>query len=277
VNGACKRVWALAAALSCGSCAAPLMKLPPGPGTTSVDASEALREATNACRDISTITAEISVNGSVGGRSLRARLHAGLTAPSSARLEAVAPFGQPVFILVTRNDETTLLLPRDRRVLEHGRAAEVLDAVAGVPIDATDLRLALTGCPAQARAQDAKQLDEDWRIMPDGDGSLYLHRDARTAPWRLVAAEHRPAGAPAWRAEYRDFQQGPPAAGLPKSVRLTSLDGKRFDLRLGLSQVELNPSLGADAFAVQIPPGTRPIDYEELRQSGPLASPSGGK
>jgi hypothetical protein len=253
------------------------MKLPAGPGAPSVDAAAALRQATNACRDVTTITAELSVSGSVGGRRLRARLLAGLTAPSSARLEAVAPFGQPVFIIVARNDDATLLLPRDRRVLEHGRAAEVLDAVAGVPIDAADLRLALTGCPAQARPQEAKQVDEDWRIMPDGDGSLYLHRDARTAPWRLVAAEHRPAGAPAWRAEYRDFQKTPPTAGLPKSVRLTSIDGKRFDLRLDLSQVEVNPSLGGDAYTVPIPPGTRPIDYDELRQSGPLASPNGGK
>ena len=67
---------------------------------------------------------------------MRGRLLAGLAAPASARLEAVAPFGPPVFIFVARDDEATLLLPRDRRVLEHGRPTAVLDAVAGVPMSA---------------------------------------------------------------------------------------------------------------------------------------------
>jgi hypothetical protein len=252
------------------------MKLPAGPGTPATDATGALREATDACRDISTITAEISVSGSVGGRRLRARLLAGLAAPSSARLEALGPLG-PVFIFAARNDEATLLLPRDRRVLEHGRSDEVLDAVAGVPIDAVDLRIALTGCAAEPRVQEAEQLGEDWRIVPDRSGAVYLHRDARTAPWRIVAVRHGGSGASAWRAEYSDFRQGRLASGLPATVRLTSLDGNRFDLRLELSQVELNRALGPDVFTVQIPPGSQPITGEELRRSGPLASPSGGK
>jgi hypothetical protein len=218
------------------------------------------------------------VSGSVGGRGLRARLLAGLAAPASARLEALAPFGQPVFVFVARNNEATLLLPRDRRVLEHGRADEVLDAVAGVPIDATDLRIALTGCATESRAQDARQLGDDWRVVPDAGGDVYLHRAAAPAStWRIVAALHRGPGAQSWRAEYGGFSQGPPAGGLPGTVRLTSLDGKRFDLRLALSQVEINPPLGVEAFAVQIPPGTHPINVDELRQSGPLASSRGDK
>ena len=226
-----RRAFVLIAALFCGSCAPALMKLPVGPGTAATDASEALREATSACRDISTITAEISVSGSVGGRGLRARLLAGLAAPASARLEALAPFGQPVFVFVARNDEATLLLPRDRRVLEHGRADEVLDAVAGVPIDATDLRIALTGCAAEPRAQEARQLGDDWRIVPDAGGDVYLHRAARTATWRIVAALHRETGARNRGApNIGGFQQGPASRRPARTVRLTSLDGKRFDL-----------------------------------------------
>ena len=70
---------------------------------------------------------------------------------------------------------------------------------------------------------------------------------------------------------------GPPADGLPKTVRLTSLDAKRFDLRLAMSQVELNVPLGVEVFTVQIPQGTQPISIEELRRSGPLANPSSAK
>src|SRR5262245_63162504 len=124
------------------------MKLPAGPGAPASDAAAALDLATRACRAVSTITAEISGSGSIGGQRFRARLTAGLAPPASARLEAAAPFGAPIFILVASGDEATLLLPHDDRVLEHGRPAAVLDALAGLPVDAAELRRALVGCPS---------------------------------------------------------------------------------------------------------------------------------
>jgi hypothetical protein len=67
-----------------------------------------------------------------------------------------------------------------------------------------------------------------------------------------------------WRAEYRDFHND-----LPRAIRLTSPDGRRFDLRLSLSQVEVNPALGADTFGVRVPRSAAPITLEELRHSRP--------
>ena len=264
------RAFGLALALSCTACAPALMKLPATPGAQPIDASAAVAEATGACREVSSITAEIGVSGSVGGRGIRARMTAGLAAPASARLEAVSPFGQPVFFFVARDDDATLLLPGERRVVEHGRAAEVLDAVAGVPLDAATLRVALVGCAVGARGSEARQVGDDWRIVPDQAGTLYLHRDKANAMWRVVATEHKAAAGP-WRAEYRDFRLVDPGAGLPQSVRLTSLDSKRFDLRLTLSQIEINTALADEVFRVQVPPGTEAITIEELRRSGPLS------
>jgi len=264
-------------AMCCSSCAPPLLKLPTGGGLPASDGADALRDALKACQAVSTITAEIAASGSVGGRRLSVRLHAGLAKPASVRLEAIAPFGQPVFIFVARDDDATLLLPRDRRVLDHGQPAAVLEAVAGVPLDPADLRTALTGCAVAPRANDAKQLGEDWRIVPDRAGDVYLHREARTSPWRLVAAVHQEPGATAWRSEYRDFQRGGAADGLPAIVRLTSVNNRQFDLRLTLSQVELNGPLDADVFRIQTPQGTEPIALDELKRSGPLSNPSSGK
>jgi hypothetical protein len=252
------------------SCAPPLMKLPSGTGTPAPDAADALNEATAACRAISSLTAELAVSGSVGGRRFRARLLAGLAAPGSARLEAIAPAGQPLFIFVARDDDATLLLPRDGRVLEHGRPAAVLEALAGTPLDPVDLRIALTGCALAPDAQKAHQLGTDWRVVPDGASDLYLRREA--GQWRIVGAVHRRPGQSSaagsgWRAEYHDFQNG-----LPRTVRLTSSDSRRFDLRLTLSQVEVNVPLAAEVFTVRIPADTQPITLEELRESGPLRS-----
>jgi hypothetical protein len=252
------------------------MKLPTGPGGRAPDATDLIADATSACRGVSTLSAEIAVSGSIGGRRLRGRLLAGLAPPASARLEAVAPFGQPIFIFVSRGGDATLLLPRDNRVLEHGESEKVLEAVAGVPLDAAALRTALTGCAIAPDAERAQQFGADWRMVPDGSDELYLHRDSPSA-WRIVSTVHHASAAGSaraggdWRAEYRDFQNG-----LPRSVRFVSSDPKRFDLRLVLSQVDLNAPLADEVFRVQVPRDADPITLEDLRQQGPLAPSSSG-
>jgi outer membrane lipoprotein-sorting protein len=255
-------------ALLCGGCAPSLMKLPSASGAPASDAADALRDATSTCRGVSTMSAELGVSGSIGGQGVRGRMLVGLAAPASARLEAVAPFGQPAFIFVARGDDATLLLPRDDRVLEHGKPETVLEAVAGVPLAAADLRSALTGC-STSTAETGKMAGDDWRIVIAGPSELYLHRDSHSGPWQLAAVVHRGANGSGWRAEYRDFQ-----SGLPRAVRLTSLDASRFDLRLLLSQLEINTTLGADVFQVTVPPTAVPISLAELKASSPLRGKS---
>jgi hypothetical protein len=256
-------------ALCCTSCA-PLMKLPSGTGAPISDAAEALIEATTACRSVSTITAEIAVSGAVTGRRLRARLLAGLAVPALARLEAVAPVGQPLFFFVARDGDATLLLPREGRVLEHGRPEDLLQAIAAVPLDAEGLRAMLTGCAVLPDAAHARQLGDDWRVVPDGERDLYLHRDPRVGKWRIVAAVYHKSGAPMWRAEYDEFTTAAPLNGLPRTLRLASVGSNRFDLRLMLSQVEINEKLDDATFKIQIPSTATPITLAELRTTGPL-------
>ena len=240
------------------------MKLPAGPGAPAADTVEALTQATAVCSGIRTLTAEVAVSGKVSGRRFRARLAVGVAAPASARLEAVAPFGPPIFILVATDDDATLLLPREERVLQHGRSADVLDAAAGVPLSAADLRAVLTGCPPAVSRPEGRALGADWRLITDAAGdALYLHRAGAGQPWQLAAASRR-----AWRVEYRD-----PLNGLPRAMRITSVAaadaGASFDLTLALSQVETNVPLGADVFRVDIPRAARPITLDELRHARP--------
>jgi hypothetical protein len=285
-RGAPGAIVALLAAFA-ASCGAHLTKLPSGPGVpvSAQDAAAALAQATGGCRAVRTLTAEIAVSGSAGGHRLRGRLSAGVAAPASVRLEAVAPFGPPLFIFVATGDDAGLLLPRDGRVLEHGRADQVLDAVAGVPLGAADLEATLTGCvpsPESAIVQ-ARQIGDAWQIVTRGpDDELYLHRDAAAQPWRLVAVVRR-VGDRAWRADYRDHRNG-----LPLTVRIASAGAAErssggttgaaaFDLQLVLSQVEMNAALGEDAFKIQIPKSATPIGLDELRRSGPLAPRAHGQ
>ena len=271
-TGSRRALIAFVAVLSV-SCGVPLMKLPSGPGAPAPDAADLLAQATSACRGVRTITAEIAVSGSVGGRRARGRLSAGLSAPASARLEAVAPFGQPLFIFAAIGGDATVLLPRDERVLEHGPPELVLEALAGVPLGTAELRATLTACAmGAADATRARQLGDRWRAVPVGPGhEVYLHRDSTSAPWRLVAALRHAAGLQrGWRAEYRDFQND-----LPRIVRVTSESAgpSGFDLQLALSQVETNVPLDPAVFRIQIPKAASSITLEELKQAGPFASP----
>jgi len=259
------RAVAVIAALCTASCGAPLMKLPAGPGVPSPDAASLLAQATGTCSRISTISAEVAVSGSAGGQRLRGRLLTGLAAPRSLYLEAPAPFGAPLFVIGSFDGDATLLLPRDRRVLEHGRPEEILQAVTGVPLDPAELRATLTGCPVDlaTEASDARAVGEHWRVL-GGDEIRYLRRERTAAPWRLVSVVR--SGADGWRADYRNFVNE-----LPRSIRLLSAEPRRFDLRLELSQVELNVDLEPSTFRVSVPPGTEPISIEELRAGGPLS------
>lgn len=260
------RAAALLAAVATASCGAPLMKLPAGPGEPASDGAAALARAVATCSTVSTISAEVAVSGSVGGDRVRGRLLAGLAAPDSLYMEAPAPFGAPAFVLGASGGDATLVLPRDRRVLEHGRPEEVLAAMTGVPLTPAELRTTLTGCAAEAAAGDgggARALGADWRVL-DGEPVRYLRRERSTAPWRLVSVVR--SGADGWRADYAGF-----VSDLPRSIRLVSNTPRRFDLRLELSQVDLNVALEPSTFRVKIPAGLEPITLGELRASGPLA------
>jgi hypothetical protein len=259
---------ALAAAMLTASCAPPALRLPSSSGASAADGADVLTQALATCRGIRTVTAEVAVSGRVNGQRIRARLQVGLAQPASAYLEAPAPFGAPIFIFAAENDDATLLLPRDRRVLEHGRPAEVLEAIAGVPLAPAGLRETLTGCIVNGEARtNATAPDSHWRVFP-GDDELYVHRDRDEDRWRLVAVQHHATGS-VWRAEYRDF-----ANDLPRSIHLISTPSSRFDLQVALSDIELNVALGPETFHVQIPPGTTPMTIDELRNAGPLADRS---
>ncbi len=243
------------------------MKLPTGPGLSASDTRQVFAEATSTCRGVRTFSAEVGTSGSVGGEGLRGRLLVGLSTPASARIEAVAPFGQPVFIFVARDTDATLLLPRDDRVLEHGRPDAVLESLAGVPLDAAALRATMTGCAAAKSPETGRSIGDDWRVVPDGPDEIYLKRERSSSVWQLVAVVHAAGSdrtAVAWRAEYRDFQ-----SGLPRTIRLVSRDPARFDLRFALSQVEVNTTLGAEVFRVDVPRTARPITLQELRDARP--------
>ena len=209
---------------------------------------------------------------------MRGRALAGF-APGALRLEALAPFGSPAFILVADGSRGTLLLPRDRRILQGAAPEDILNALIGVPLGPDDLRAVLTGgMKANAVPVSGREFGPDWMSVDlDADGTVYLHRvQGQPAGWRVVAGRYG-----GLEIEYPEFAGEQPARIVIRSEPVPAVAATgagsaapvvaNVALTIGLSQVEVNGDLPRDQLvAVKIPPGLQPITLAQLRDAGPL-------
>jgi hypothetical protein len=252
--------------------------VPGGPWTPDDRARAAFDDATRACRGIRTFSAEVAVAGrSVGGR-VRGRLVAGFERPGRVRLEGVAPFGAPAFILAARDERAVLLLPRERRVLAGASAQDVLEALAGLKRNADDLLALLGGCVASGPEPAGGSANPSgWLTVELGAGlSAFLRRDG--GGWRVLRGLQRGnAGAsPPWLVEYGEF-----VSGFPGVIRLqegaAGPEGAPVatDLTLRVSQRDVNVAIPAAAFDLAVPAGYEAMSLDELRGRGPLAETAG--
>ena len=255
-------------------CAHPRLVLPSDPGVPLPDFKTIQMQLSAACAGVRTLTAEIALSGRAGRQKLRGRVVAGFARPASMRLEGLAPFGAPAFILAARGEDAVLLLPRDARVLRGAKPEDILGALTGVELGSADLQAILTGCVVpEPHAIDARRHANGWASIDLFGGATLFLEPVRGKPapggrtlsgppdWQIRAA--RRAG---WRIEYPAW-----SSSFPQSVRLQSdQPAPMVDLTATLSQIETNKSLESAAFTVNVPPGAEPITLDELRDSGPL-------
>jgi hypothetical protein len=248
------------------ACGPAPLELPAGPGASFPDYRTARDEASASCAGVRTWTAEIGLSGRAGRVRLRGRVAAGLARPDSVRLEGMAPFGQPLFILVARGGDATLLLPRDRRVMRGEPAAAILEALTGVAIGADALRAVLTGCVAEADATGGRAYADGRHAVDLGMSATVYLRQA-SGHWRIEAGS-----LPGLAIQYGDFD-----GARPRRVRLraqpTSLEqGPAADLTLTIAQADINVELPEQAFTVRVPADATPLTLDELRDAGPLGT-----
>jgi hypothetical protein len=225
------------------------------------DAAAVHAAVSTTCRGIKTFTGELSLSGRAGDQRLRGRVIAGFARPGSMRLEGVAPFGPPAFILAARPGAAVLLLQRDERVLRHPEARDILGALAGVPLAPADLLAVLTGCVVPDPTPGTGRMHErGWASIDVGDrATLFLQQT--NGAWLVRAARRAP-----WEIEYDQWM-----SGLPRLVRLRSLEGQvPVDAALAVSQIETNVDVPADAFTLDVPANMAELTLDELRQAGPL-------
>jgi hypothetical protein len=254
-------VLCLMLASAAAACAPARLTLPTDAGSPLSDLSGVHARVSQACRNARTFTAELALSGHAGSTRLRGRVIAGFERPASMRLEGVAPIGPPAFILVARAGDATLLLPRDDRVLTGASPQDVLGALTGVALAPADLHALLTGCVTPEPAARGGRVHANGMASIDLDGEATLFLVRVNGAWQPRAATRG-----GWDVQYANWQ-----GDFPRTVTLRSTaGGLDVELTAVVSQLEANVSLDAAAFAVTVPPSTKPLTLAELRDAGPL-------
>ena len=246
-----------------GACASPRITLPQGSGTPLPDYEDLFAAAVEPCRRVRTLELLLDISGRTGDTRLRGRVRGALARPGSLRLEGLAPFGAPAFLLAAGSAPPVLLLPRERRVVTGASGRDLLAALAGLPLGPADFRAVLTGCLVpHPRAVAARTYGRGWiGVALEGDATLYL-REAEAAP--VMVAGRRPG----LIVEYADHVRG-----LPRRIRVqtTAAGAAATDLTATLSQVAINVEFDERVFVLDIPGGFAPVPIETLRGApGPL-------
>ena len=247
--------------ISCGR--TPEVKLPSGTGSPFPQFAEAYGQATEPCRNLTGLTAVLSMSGRAGRQNLRGRIDAGLAQPDRIALEGVAPFGKPFFVLTAAGGASTLVLPRDGRYLRGAAPADIIEALTGVRIAPNELLIALGGCAFYAGSvTDGRTFADGWAAVDAGSATVWLRMIDGT--WREVAAERGPL-----TIYYDDF-----ANRRAQRLRLVMkpATGAGADITLRISQLELGKPLDPAVFTLAIPEGAQPLTLDELRRSGPLGA-----
>jgi len=246
-------------------CASRLTPLPSGPGTPASDYATAYSQATDRCQAVRTLRASLGLSGRAGDNKLRGRIDAGFAAPGQIRLEGLPPiaFGRPVFILVGRGNDATLVLPRDKRVLTNSAPEAIIQALAGVALSPDELRAVVSGCGfGFAEPSGGRRYGADWMAL-EGNGVTSWLRNSNGV-WRLSAVIRPPL-----EIRYEEF-----ASAHPSRIRIrTTPDGAaaRADITLTVSDVDMNVPLEPEVFRVEVPADAVPITIEDLRRAVPHA------
>lgn len=242
------------------------LDLPPGAGTPIRDLSAAERDARASCQSHDAVTADLRLSGRIDGERVRGTLQVGVTR-DAMRLEGLAPFGAPVFVLAAQPGDALLLLPRETAVARGTSATELLDAVVGVALSSSDLLAIVSGCGlADWKVTGGSTFGGTWtRLDLDQDRALWLRASGNGPPLLMAAEDDR------WRIEYTRATAGWPTAIRLRRSRQTGEGVPQTDAVFAVDSPEALAGLPEGALRVEVPQGARQLSLADLRRSRGLA------
>ena len=232
------------------------------------DPERVLEPVIEPCRQVRTMELALAINGQTGDRRVRGRVRGALERPASLRLEGLAPFGAPLFVLVSDPpSKAVLVLPRDRQVVTHDAGGDLLERLTGLALEADDLRAVLTGCLVpDPRPVNGRTYRDGWQAFDlEGDATIFLRS---VGDLMVVVAGTRPG----MTVEYFDHVRG-----LPRRVRVYATDraGTVTDFTATLSQVSINIELDPAVFVPPLRNDYAAMTLEQFRGTvGPLDTSS---
>lgn len=258
-------------ALAAG-CAAGRISLPEGPGTPFPGYAALFETAVFECATTRQWDGLIRLRGRSGGIRINDRVAAGLAAPGSVRLELRGPFGQVGFILVASPDEATLWLTREGRVLRDVSAADMLEALIGLPFGPDDLRAVLTGCLVPNPQPTAGRSIGEW-VVVDLVGGAVAYLQPVDGEYHLTVGVRDGI-----TIEYDRFRRRTPRLVRLRSLSADANDRARpfIDLEAAFTSVNLNLEFPDGAFSAAglVPADAVSMTLEDLRRMRPMeASP----
>ena len=234
------------------------LDLPAGAGTPLADVTAAEQSARASCQSHDAVTADLRLSGRIDGERVRGTLQVGV-ARDAMRLEGLAPFGAPVFVLAARPGDAVLLLPRESAVARGTSAAELLDAAVGVALTPAELLAIVSGCGvADWTVTGGATYGGTWtRLDLDGNRVIWLRARPDGPPILVAAADRR------WQIEYTR-----PGPTWPTAIRLRGLGragAGRTDAVFALDAPEALAALPDGALDVVVPAGATAVALADLR------------
>lgn len=232
---------------------------PTGPPQPAPGADAAWQQATTLCGEVGAYRGELQMTARLdGSRIPRVRLGMAIDGNDAIGLEARV-VGSPVFTLGGAAGSATLWLREGNRVIR-APAADIIEALIGVPLAPARLLALLSGCVSTDLAIGAAERYGDLVRIETSDAAVYLER--REARWTTRAGEFGP-----FLVDYRRVEEG-----WPRALTIASRAGEvpAVSISLDVRDFTVNPVLPPALFIVSVPPGAEPASLEELRASGPL-------
>ena len=244
---------AVASLLACSRPSSDI-RLPQGASVAYGGYVDLLAQASEACRAVRTIEFILTVRGRVGENAIRGRVRGALARPVSLRLEGLAPFGAPRFVLSAYSGLATLVLPRERQVIYDAAPSDLLYALTGLTLAPDAFRAVMTGCLVpEPLGITARAYGDNWvAVELDGDATAYIRHvngvptilSGTQGPLVLAYSEH--------------------VRGLPRLIR-AQVDGPMggTDFTARISQLNVNTALHPEAFVARPRADFSTIAFEE--------------
>ena len=213
------------------------------------------------CRSVRSVDLVVMFRGYTGQRSFRrTRARAAVKRPGFLRLEGMAPFGAPAFILIATPDDATLLLPRERQVVRDASASDLLYFLSGLSLEPDDVHALLTGCVIQDGVSlSARAYGDDWvAIDLSGGATVYFRRSDVTPVISIGTLGDLVV-------EYSEHVRG-----LPRKLRIQTVDASSpTDLTIELSQVNVNIEINPEAFEASVPATFSSVAFDDFQLQSP--------